>query len=133
MCRNTFSIERAVLAQTAHASSTPLDLCFPSAPSCCDAPQVIDISDDSSCSPKPADSLQAPLQHTLERGSVKASPSGSRTRSEEQEDKYGRLSWTRRRQVAALEHSIAYIERLQAEAGGSVDGTRLPCLRRLKK
>eukprot|EP00960_Hanusia_phi_P040056 754217-Hanusia_phi.AAC.3 len=46
----------------------------------------------------------------------------------ELEARHGRFSSVKRKQIEALLHSIAYIQRLQAEAGGSVDGTRVPCL-----
>ena len=49
------------------------------------------------------------------------------------EAKCSKLGWTLRKQVEALLHSMGYIKMLQAQKGGSVDGTMLPCLTRMRK
>ncbi|EKX46323.1 hypothetical protein GUITHDRAFT_107931 [Guillardia theta CCMP2712] len=122
MCINTFAIDRAVFIQTAAAhASTPLDLCSPSL-SDSQTPDETP-SPDVSASPGAEDASEQPISSDATKG----------LEAGNLEEKYGKLSWTKRRQLRALEHSIGYIERLQREAGGSVDGRRLPCLNRLRK
>ncbi|EKX40992.1 hypothetical protein GUITHDRAFT_112995 [Guillardia theta CCMP2712] len=106
MCRQTVCVDCSVLHESAQAS-TAIEHCFPSLAGSEEAQD----QDDTSSSPQ--------QQETGTTADMEAKSSN--------------LGWTLRKQVEALLHAMAYIKMLQTQKGGSVDGTRLPCLTRMRK
>lgn len=121
MCIQTFSVSRTALIASANASPA-LPFCMPLP--MCSGPESFPSSH------VPEHKVKHEAEDTRDHEPAEE-PEVSTLVSEVKTlgERYARLSLVKQKQVEALSHSIAYIEKLQAEAGGSVDGTRLPCAR----
>eukprot|EP00960_Hanusia_phi_P069799 767168-Hanusia_phi.AAC.3 len=118
MCIQTFNVSRSALIASANPSSA-LQFCMP-LPTC-SGPEVFPSSHG------PEQKTRHEAEDVRDHEPVPEPEDSSISEQGKVVERHPKLSLIKQKQVEALSHSIAYIQKLQAEAGGSVDGTRVPC------